>query len=74
MIRTWLVTGSGSGLGRNITEAALAAGDQVVATARNIAQLGDLLDHYGAQILPVRLDVAIEAEVGDLRTPRCAGK
>jgi NAD(P)-dependent dehydrogenase (short-subunit alcohol dehydrogenase family) len=62
MIRTWLVTGSGSGLGRNITEAALAAGDQIVATARNIAQLDDLVERYGAQVLPVRLDVTIEAE------------
>jgi NAD(P)-dependent dehydrogenase (short-subunit alcohol dehydrogenase family) len=62
MMRTWLVTGSGSGLGRNITEAALAAGDQIVATARNIAQLDDLVERYGAQVLPVRLDVTIEAE------------
>lgn len=62
MVRTWLVTGSGSGLGRCIAEAALAAGDQVVATARNLAQLEDFVERYGAQVLPVRLDVTIEAE------------
>ena len=35
---TWLVTGSSSGMGANITLAALAAGHKVVATARNIAK------------------------------------
>jgi NAD(P)-dependent dehydrogenase (short-subunit alcohol dehydrogenase family) len=40
--KVWLVTGSGNGLGRNITEAALIAGHTVIATARNIAQLADL--------------------------------
>ena len=29
--KTWLITGSGNGLGRNIAEAALKAGDNVVA-------------------------------------------
>jgi NAD(P)-dependent dehydrogenase (short-subunit alcohol dehydrogenase family) len=62
MARTWIVTGSGSGLGRNITEAALAIGDQVVATARKIEQLDDFVERYGSRVLPVRLDVTIEAE------------
>jgi len=33
----WLVTGSGSGLGRNIAEAVLAAGHRLVATAPTLA-------------------------------------
>ena len=37
MTKTWLITGAARGLGRNITEAALAAGDTVVATARDPA-------------------------------------
>ena len=37
MSKVWLITGSGSGLGRIIAEAALAAGNQVVATARKRA-------------------------------------
>ena len=33
--KVWLVTGSGSGLGRDIAEAVLASGDRLVATARD---------------------------------------
>ena len=33
MTKVWLVTGSASGLGRNIAEAVLASGDHLVATA-----------------------------------------
>lgn len=33
MSKVWLVTGSASGLGRNIAEAVLASGDRLVATA-----------------------------------------
>ena len=38
MVKVWLVTGSGNGLGRDIAEAALAAGDSVVAGARRLAE------------------------------------
>jgi NAD(P)-dependent dehydrogenase (short-subunit alcohol dehydrogenase family) len=34
MPKVWLVTGSGSGLGRNITEAALRAGDDRLLAVR----------------------------------------
>lgn len=44
MAKVWLITGSGSGLGRDIAEAVLAAGEQVVATARRPEQLQDLGD------------------------------
>jgi NAD(P)-dependent dehydrogenase (short-subunit alcohol dehydrogenase family) len=30
MVKVWLITGSGNGLGRDIAEAALAAGDSLV--------------------------------------------
>jgi NAD(P)-dependent dehydrogenase (short-subunit alcohol dehydrogenase family) len=36
MAKIWLITGSGNGLGRDIAEAALAAGDSVIAGARRI--------------------------------------
>ena len=43
MAKVWLVTGSARGLGRDIVEAALAAGESVVATARDPRQLDDLV-------------------------------
>ena len=39
MSKVWLVTGSASGLGRNIAEAVLASGDRLVATARDPRRL-----------------------------------
>jgi NAD(P)-dependent dehydrogenase (short-subunit alcohol dehydrogenase family) len=57
MAKVWLITGSGNGLGRDIAEAALAAGDNVVATARKTEQLDDLVKRYGEQVKPVPLDV-----------------
>jgi NAD(P)-dependent dehydrogenase (short-subunit alcohol dehydrogenase family) len=57
MPKVFLVTGSSRGLGRQITEAALAAGHQVVATARRPASLAGLAGRYGGQVLPVALDV-----------------
>jgi NAD(P)-dependent dehydrogenase (short-subunit alcohol dehydrogenase family) len=55
--KVWLITGSGNGLGRSITEAALKAGHLVVATARNPKQLDDLSVQYGDHIFTVHLDV-----------------
>ncbi|KDN23348.1 SDR family NAD(P)-dependent oxidoreductase [Amycolatopsis rifamycinica] len=55
--QTWFITGSSRGFGRALAEAALAAGDQVVATARKPEQLDDLVRKYGDQVLPVALDV-----------------
>jgi NAD(P)-dependent dehydrogenase (short-subunit alcohol dehydrogenase family) len=43
MEKVWLVTGSAGGLGRNIAEAALESGDQLVATARDPRRLDDLI-------------------------------
>ncbi len=43
MSKVWLVTGSASGLGRDIAEAVLAAGDRLVATARDPRRLNDLV-------------------------------
>ncbi|WP_042161177.1 SDR family NAD(P)-dependent oxidoreductase [Paenibacillus gorillae] len=60
MSKVWLITGSGSGLGRSIAEAALAKGERVVATARNIEQLDDLVKQYGDQIRTFTLDVTVE--------------
>jgi len=60
MSKVWLVTGSASGLGRNIAEAVLASGDQLVATARDPRRLEDLASKYGKQVRTAALDVADE--------------
>src|ERR1700736_1376344 len=59
--KTWLITGSGNGLGRNIAEAALAAGDTVVAGARRTEELASLVAQYGERVKPVTLEVRDEA-------------
>jgi NAD(P)-dependent dehydrogenase (short-subunit alcohol dehydrogenase family) len=57
MSQVFFLTGSSRGLGRQIAEATLAGGHQLVATARQPDSLADLADRYGTQILPVALDV-----------------
>lgn len=57
MSKVWVVTGSSRGLGRNIVEVALEAGEMVVATARKPEQLQDLVERYGDQVRIIALDV-----------------
>jgi NAD(P)-dependent dehydrogenase (short-subunit alcohol dehydrogenase family) len=61
MAKVWLITGSGNGLGRDIAEAALAAGDNVVAGARRTEELAPLVAQYGERVKPVTLEVRDEA-------------
>ena len=60
MAKIWLVTGSGNGLGRDIAQAALAAGDSVVAGTRRLEELQPLVEQYGERVTPVKLDVREE--------------
>ena len=78
--KVWLVTGSSSGLGRNIAEAVLESGDRLVATARDTKRLDDLVKKYGDRVRAVPLDVtdesatqaAVQTAVADLRpSPKC---
>jgi NAD(P)-dependent dehydrogenase (short-subunit alcohol dehydrogenase family) len=55
--QVWFITGSSRGFGRALVQAALEAGDQVVATARRPEQLKDFTDKYGDQVLALPLDV-----------------
>ncbi len=64
MSKVWLITGSGNGLGRDIAEAALAAGDSVVAGARRPEQLAPLVAQYGSRVKPVVLEVRDEVAAG----------
>ena len=46
MAQVWLVTGSSRGLGHAIVQAGLAAGNKVLATARDINSLADLSERF----------------------------
>ena len=56
-VKTWFITGTSRGFGREWAIAALDRGDKVAATARDIASLDDLAAEFGEAILPIRLDV-----------------
>jgi NAD(P)-dependent dehydrogenase (short-subunit alcohol dehydrogenase family) len=55
--KTWFITGTSRGFGREWAIAALERGDRVAATARNVGSLDDLVKTYGDAILPIQLDV-----------------
>jgi NAD(P)-dependent dehydrogenase (short-subunit alcohol dehydrogenase family) len=55
--KTWFITGTSRGFGREWAVAALERGDRVAATARDVTTLGELTAKYGDAILPIRLDV-----------------
>jgi NAD(P)-dependent dehydrogenase (short-subunit alcohol dehydrogenase family) len=61
MARTWLITGCSRGLGRALARAVLASGDRLVATARDVNTLADLLDIGGDRVIALPLDVTDEA-------------
>ncbi|MEU6753758.1 oxidoreductase [Spirillospora sp. NPDC046719] len=64
--RVWLITGATSGFGRAIAEAALAAGDTVVAAARRPQALDDLAGRYPGRVNAVALDVTDHGRIADV--------
>lgn len=64
MNKVWLVTGAGSGFGRAIAEAAVAAGDVVVGAVRRPETLDDLVAAHPDQVEALRLDVTDVAAAG----------
>lgn len=59
--RTWLITGASRGLGAEIAKAVLAAGDRLIATARNQNDLQQFATSKDALVLS--MDVTDEAQV-----------
>lgn len=55
--RTWFITGTSSGFGRQMTELLLARGDRVAATARRPRALAQLAERFGDQLWIGELDV-----------------
>lgn len=56
-MKTWLITGASTGIGRGIAEAVLGHGDQAVITARNPHKMDDLKEKYGSRVLCLSLEV-----------------
>jgi NAD(P)-dependent dehydrogenase (short-subunit alcohol dehydrogenase family) len=59
--KTWFITGTSRGFGREWAIAALDRGDKVAATARDTSTLDDLVATYGDALLPIELDVTDRA-------------
>jgi NAD(P)-dependent dehydrogenase (short-subunit alcohol dehydrogenase family) len=57
MSKTWLITGTSRGFGREWALAALERGDRVAATARDLSSLDELVQAHGDAVLPIELDV-----------------
>lgn len=63
-MKTWLITGASRGIGLGIARAALEAGDQVVATAREPEQVeAGLAGLGGDRLLASRLDITDAASI-----------
>jgi NAD(P)-dependent dehydrogenase (short-subunit alcohol dehydrogenase family) len=63
MSRVWFITGAGSGIGAGTVKAALAAGDRVVATGRNVEKLRNAFRVVANDKLEIlQLDVADETQ------------
>jgi NAD(P)-dependent dehydrogenase (short-subunit alcohol dehydrogenase family) len=56
-IKTWFITGTSRGFGREWAAAALQRGDRVAGTARDPGTLDDLVAEHGDALLPLALDV-----------------
>jgi NAD(P)-dependent dehydrogenase (short-subunit alcohol dehydrogenase family) len=64
--RVWLITGASSGFGRSVAEAALAAGDTVVTTARRPEALDDLVEAHPDRVVAIALDATDPARSADV--------
>ncbi|GGG19956.1 short-chain dehydrogenase/reductase [Rhodococcoides trifolii] len=62
-MKTWLITGCSTGLGRDLAEAVLAHGDNVVVTARNVDSVDDIAGRFPDTALAVALDVTDDEQV-----------
>ncbi|GAA0289957.1 oxidoreductase [Streptomyces polychromogenes] len=64
-LRTWLITGATSGIGRELTLQALENGENVAALARDTSPLDELAGAHGERLLLVPADVREERAVRD---------
>jgi NAD(P)-dependent dehydrogenase (short-subunit alcohol dehydrogenase family) len=63
--RVWLITGTSTGLGRQLAETLIGRGERVAATARDVAGIKDLAERAPDQVLTARLDVTDAESIRD---------
>lgn len=56
-MKTWIITGAASGIGKGIALAALKNGERVVVTSRNKRKLDSLVEQYPDTCIPEQLDL-----------------
>ncbi|MDO9380982.1 MAG: SDR family oxidoreductase [Nocardioidaceae bacterium] len=59
--KTWFITGTSKGFGREWAIAALERGDRVAGTARDTSTMDDLVEKFGDRVLAIELDVTDRA-------------
>jgi NAD(P)-dependent dehydrogenase (short-subunit alcohol dehydrogenase family) len=63
MAKTWFITGASSGFGKELVQAVLRKGDNVVATFRKAEQAGVFTQQHGDKGLGVLMDVTNEEQI-----------
>ena len=67
-MKTWFITGTSSGFGRALAEALIAKGERVIATARKIESLADLVAKAPDRVVALELDVTKPEQIARART------
>lgn len=62
-MKTWLITGCSSGIGKGIAKAVLKSGDQAIVTARNKDAVKDIVECYPNSAIAVSLDVCDQTSI-----------
>lgn len=63
MSKVWFITGCSTGFGRELATMALAEGNKVVVTARNLDDIQDIVKKYPETSLAVKLDVTKPGDI-----------
>jgi len=61
--QVWFITGTSTGLGRSIAKYALSQGYRVVATARDVSKIQDLVQLNPRDVLALKLDVTSKSDI-----------
>jgi NAD(P)-dependent dehydrogenase (short-subunit alcohol dehydrogenase family) len=61
--KVWFITGCSTGFGRELAKEVLESGYKAVVTARNVADVQDIIDEYPGEALAIKLDVTKPEDV-----------